>query len=804
MDYNFSEIEKKWQKRWETEEKFKAVDLDYSRPKYYILYEFPNISGNIHVGHLKGTIPADVLARYKRFKGYNVLFPIGGDSFGLPAEEAAIKRGINPRKFVEDGSKTILNGFKSLGLSFDYSRYFNTSDPEYYKWTQWIFKQLFDHGKAYKEKGTVNFCPHCQTVLSNEDSQGGKCDRCGSDVIQKNRDVWFLKMREYSDKLLGNVDRINMVESLKEAQRNWIGKSEGVELKLDVVNKQGKKIDELKIFTTCIETVYGITFVALAPENEMLDKLKPYITNFADIEKYREQTALKSELDRQSNVKDKTGCKVEGIYVINPVNNKKVSVFAADFVLNSYATGAVMAVPTHDQRDYEFADKFKIEKIQVIEGDVSKQAVEKQEYLKKNSKMLNSGEFSGMPVKEAKKAITDYVVKKGYGTKTINYRMTDWAFNRQRYWGEPIPVVFCDHCGTVVLDEKDLPLTLPETNDYLPNKNGDSPLSKIDSFVNCKCPKCGRPATRETDVMPNWAGSSWYWLRYTDPHNDKALADMEKLKYWGSVDCYTGGTEHITRHVLYSFFWQNFLYEIGAVPTRDPFIRKMGSGLVLDDEGKKMSKSSKNGVSPADIIAKYGTDATRLHTHFLAAYEDSTLWTLNGIEGITNFLDKVWALPKIIKGEKVSRENEVALNALIKKVGEDYEALKLNTAIAAFMSFMKQIKQTGFITKDELKAFLVLLNPLAPHITSEVYEIVFGGSILDEKWPEFDPNKLVLSTVNLPVQVNGKMKGTIAVDRNASQAEVIKAINASADFNINTTAAKKIIFVPGRIINIIL
>lgn len=802
--YNFKEIEEKWQKKWENEPAFKAVDFDKTKEKFYVLYEFPNVSGkSLHMGHLKGTVPADALARYKRFKGYNVLFPVGGDAFGLPAENAAIKYGTNPKDFVKNGFEVIINQFKKLGLSFDYSRSFCTSDPEYYKWTQWIFLQLLKNGKAYKQKGTVNYCEHCQTVLSNEDSQGGKCDRCGNDVVQVNRDVWFLKMKEYANKLLGNVDRIQMADYLKEAQRNWIGKSEGVEVKFEIQDENAKPVGEVKIFTTCIETIYGVTFVSLAPENELVEKLAPYIKNMNAVREYQRKTALRSEFDRKSNVKDKTGCLLEGIKAINPVNGNRVSLYLADFVLNGYGTGAVMAVPTHDQRDFEFAEKFNIPMIQVIEGDVSSCAVEKAEYLAKNSKMMNSGEFSGMNVKDAKPKMADMIVKNGWGTKVVNYSLKDWPFNRQRYWGEPFPVVFCDHCGIVPLDEKDLPLRLPETNDYMPNANGDSPLSKIDSFVHTKCPKCGRDARRETDTMPNWAGSSWYWLRFCDPHNDKALADFDKLKYWGSVDVYTGGTEHITRHVLYAFFWQNFLYDIGVVPTRDPFIRKMGSGLILDSEGKKMSKSSINGVSPQEVIDKYGVDVARMHLHFLAGYEDSCMWTYNGIDGIVNFLDKVWKLQDIVKADGVSKEHEVELNALIKKVSFDYENLKLNTATAACMTFIKKIREDGFITKDELKAFLIVLNPLAPHVTSEVFERVFGKNILSEKWPEFDERKTTRDEIEIPVQVNGKLRTTIMVSKTISQTDIVEKIMAENKLAIDFKAVKKTIYVPGRIVNFI-
>ena len=802
-NYNFSEIEKKWQDKWEEEKSFRAVDFHPTKPKFYVLYEFYNISGNLHMGHLKGTIPADALARYKRLKGYNVLFPIGGDAFGLPAENAAIKHGINPEDFVSNGMTNVMEQSKRLGLSFDFDRQICTSEPKYFKWTQWIFKELFKHNKAYKKKGVVNFCKTCQTVLSNEDSQGGVCDRCGNAVIQEERWVWFLKMKEYSEKLLNNVDNIVMAENLKEAQRNWIGKSEGMQVKFNLVDKNSNIIEQMEVFTTCIETIYGVTYVVIAPENKLIDKMQNSITNFNEAVEYRKQTALRSEFERIAEQKEKTGCKLEGIFAINPMNNAKVPVYIADFVLNNYGTGAVMAVPCHDQRDYEFAKRYNIPMLQVISGDCTNQAVEKGEYMVNDAIMLNSAEFNNLPVKDAKQKMAQKIVELNAGTKQINYKMQDWSFNRQRYWGEPFPIIFCDKCGTVALNDSDLPLTLPRTNDYLPNAKGDSPLSKIDNWVNCKCPKCGGSAKRETDTMPNWAGSSWYWLRYVDPYNSKKLADYDKLKYWGSVDCYTGGTEHITRHVLYAFFWQNFLFEIGAVPTRDPFIKKMGSGLVLDDEGKKMSKSSANGLSPLEVIKDYGTDAARLHLHFLCGYEDSAMWTYKGIEGITNFLNRVWNLQDIIKGEQASTEHETELNKLIKKVGEDLENLKLNTAIASCMTFMKRIREDGFITKEELRQFLIVLNPLAPHITSEIYEIVFGKNIIDETYPDYDDSKMIESQIELPVQINGKLKGTILVNKDAEQSEVVEQIKTLNKYNIDPNLAKKIIFVPNKIINFI-
>ncbi len=798
-DYDFRTVEKKWQDRWVTEKTFKAIDFD-KKPKFYILYEFFNISGNLHMGHLKASIPADVLARYKRFKGYNVLFPIGGDAFGLPAENAAIKKGINPFDFVANGMKNVMDQVKKLGLSFDWDRTICTSDPEYFKWTQWIFLQLFNHDKAYKNVGTVNFCSHCKTVLSNEDSQNGICDRCGNAVEQVERSVWFLKMKEYSDKLLTNVEHINMAEKLKEAQRNWIGRSEGMTVRFPLFAGDGK-INDIEIFTTCIETIYGVTFVTLAPENSIIEKVREYIINYTEVKNYQTIAKNKTELDRKASQDSKTGVRLEGVYAVNPITNDKVPVFVADFVLGGYGTGAVMAVPAHDQRDYDFAKAHNISCVQVLEGDISNNAVEKDVYISTNSKMINSAEFTGMPVREARPKIIEKVKELGVGSETVNYKMKDWPFNRQRYWGEPFPIVFCDKCGVVPLGEKDLPLTLPHTNDYLPLDTGDSPLAKVADWVNCKCPKCGGVAKRETDTMPNWAGSSWYWLRYIDPHNNDCLADYEKLKYWGSVDVYVGGTEHITRHVLYAFFWQNFLYEIGAVPSRDPFVRKLGSGLVLDDEGKKMSKSSTNGVSPMEVVDKYGSDVARMHLNFLSGYEDNVMWTFKGIEGITSFLNKVWKLADIIKGDGISKEHIYAINKLNKKISDDVEDLKMNTMISACMIFIKQIREDGFITKEELRQFLIMLNPMAPHITSEMYQNIFGKIITEESWPEVDERYLVEDEINLPIQINGKMKGLVKVALDSTEEQVKNVI--SKQFPNMLDDVKKVIFIKNKIINII-
>ena len=803
--YDFKKIEEKWQKKWSDENSFKAIDFHPTKPKYYVLYEFFNISGNLHLGHLKGTVPADALARMKRFQGYNVLFPIGGDSFGLPAENAAIKNGIDPKDFVANGMKKAMEQSKKIGLSFDFDRSFATSDEEYYKWTQWIFLQFLKNDKAYKEKGTVNFCPNCKTVLSNEDSQDGICDRCHGKVIQAERWVWYLKMKEYSEKLLGNVDRINMSENLKELQRNWIGKSEGMKVSFDIVDEFDNPIGKEDIFTTCVETIYGITFLVMSPEHKFIEKNKNPIKNYDEVMEYKHQTSFRSELDRMANQKEKTGCILDGIYAVNPVNNKKVPIYISDFVLPNYGTGMVMAVPAHDQRDYEFAKKYNIPMIQVIEGDVSKKAIENSSYLKNNSRLINSLSYDGMTVKEAKKAISDMLIAKKVGKKEINYKMQDWPFNRQRYWGEPFPVVFCDDCGIVPIDEKDLPVTLPYTRDFKPSSDGSSPLSKVSDWVNTTCPKCGKPARRETDTMPNWAGSSWYWLRYCDPHNQEKFADYELLKYWGSVDCYTGGTEHITRHVLYAFFWQNFLYDIGVVPTRDPFIRKMGSGLILDSEGKKMSKSSTNGVSPMEVIDKYGSDAARLHIHFLGSYEDNTPWTYDGINGITNFLNRVWELPNLLNGDEISEQHNVEIQKLIKKVTDDIEGLRLNTAIAACMSFAKKVREDKFITKEELKIFLILLNPLAPHITSEIYEKVFNKNIIDTVWPKYNEKLINNELINIVINVDNKKRMIIKCPRGLSQDMLMDYLSFQENSKelLEKIDISDIYFVQDRMINLI-
>lgn len=794
--YDFKNIEKKWQEKWYKEKSFRAVDFHPTKPKYYVLYEFFSISGNLHMGHLKGTVPADALARMKRFQGYNVLFPIGGDSFGLPAENAAIKTSINPHDFVKKGMSNALYQARRLGFSFDYDRTFCTSDEDYYKWTQWIFLQLFKKGLAYKEKGIVNYCPTCKTVLSNEDSQNGECDRCHGRVRQEERSVWFLKMRDYAEKLLGNIDRIDMSENLKELARNWIGKSEGTEISFEIYHGT-KIVDTIQVYTTHAETIYGTTFLTVAPEHKFIDKNKKYIENFKEVSVYRRETAYHSQLDRMSDRNNKTGVRISGLYAKNPLTKEDIPIYTSDFVLVNHGTGAIMGVPACDERDRDFAKKFNITTIEIIDSHDDSTSIDFQ-----NKKLINSQEFSGISIREAKEKIIDKLSSMNVGQKKIDYKMQDWSFNRQRYWGEPFPIVFCDKCGIVPVPEEELPIVLPITDDYLPNEEGDSPLSKIEEWVNCRCPKCGGNAKRETDTMPNWAGSSWYWLRYVDAHNDNALADIKKIKYWGSVDCYTGGTEHITRHLLYAFFWQNFLYEIGVVPSRDPFIRKMGSGLILDKSGKKMSKSSTNGVSPIEVIGQYGSDVSRLHTHFLAAYEDNIVWTTDGINGIITFIERVWQLQDIIKGIKISDEHIYEINAMIKKVSEDIEKLKLNTCIATFMSFVKKVREDKFITEEELRIFLILLNPLAPHITSEIYERVFSKNIIDDTWPQYDERYLQKDSSIIAIQVNGKTKKVIEVFHSPEQDELIAYIEKKYP-NIIPKPFDKVIYIQNKIINFV-
>ncbi len=802
QEYDFKKIEEKWAKYWVEKKSYKAEDFS-EKPKFYVLSEFfgPNGKG-IHLGHVKCFTPTDIIARYMRFKGYNVLYPAGWDAFGLPTENYAIKTGEQPIAVTERNVQKFKSQLTRMGYSFDWDREIGTSDEDYYKWTQWIFLQLYNNGLAYKASGEVNFCPQCKTVLSNEDSQGGLCDRCHGEVVRRQRDVWYLKMQSYSDKMLEDVENIDMKESLKDSQRNWIGRSVGAEIVFPIKDSE----EGLKVFTTRPDTIYGVTFMVIAPEHPLTksDKLK----NIDEVNAYKAEASKKSSIERSAN-KDKTGVRLDGITALNPITNKEIPVYISDYVMMDYGTGAIMAVPAHDDRDYEFAKKFGIPIVQVIEGgDISESAYTG------DGVHINSGNLNNLGVKEAISLMIETLEKMGCGHEMVNYKMQDWPFNRQRYWGEPFPIVFCDECGIVPLDEKDLPLVLPKTDDFIPNETGASPLSKLSDWVNCKCPKCGKPAVRETDTMPNWAGSSWYWLRYLDPKNDKEFVSQDKLNYWGQVDLYTGGVEHVTRHMLYASFWNNFLYDIGKVPNKTAFKRRMCNGLVLDSEGKKMSKSSGNAIDPIDVVSEYGADTFRLHMMFIGEYEKNNNWTLKGITGIKRFLNGVWSLQDMVKGDEVSKEHEFILHNLIKRCDttiydanpehtsyEQHNDFKFNTVIANMMTFMNKIREDGWITKEELRSFLVLLNPFAPFITAELYEIVFGGDIVNEKFPEFDESKTVTSTVEIPVQVKGKRKAVINISAVAEEsealAEAVKAIGISAD------DVKKVIYKQGKIINLI-
>lgn len=799
--YDFRQVEEKWQKIWDKEQSFKAEDIS-KKPKYYVLSEFFGPSGKgIHLGHVKCFTPTEVVARYKRLKGYNVLYPVGWDAFGLPTENYALKMKKDPELVTEDNIKIFTNQLKKLGYSFDWSREVCTSKEDYYKWTQWIFLQLHKNGMAYKSEGVVNFCPQCQTVLSNEDSQGGICDRCKSTVEEKTRSVWYLRMKDYSEKMLEAIEEIDMKPSLKESQRNWIGKSEGAEVEFKLEGSS----DKLKVFTTRPDTLYGVTFMVVAPEHSLIEKNAIKITNMSELNDYISKAKAKSSIERSAN-KDKSGVQIKGVYAINPINNKKIPVYVADYVMMGYGTGAIMAVPAHDERDYEFATKFGIEIIQVISGgDISKSAYTG------DGKLINSELINGLNVAKAKKTIIDYLVKNNIGVKHVNYKMQDWPFNRQRYWGEPFPIVCCDKCGHVGLDKKELPLALPKLKDYSPDSSGNGPLAKDKVWGKVKCPKCGKDATRETDTMPNWAGSSWYWLRFIDPKNDKEFVSQDKLKYWGAVDLYTGGTEHVTRHMLYASFWHNFLHDIKAVPHKLPFTRRMCNGLILDDTGRKMGKSSGNSIDPIQVIDEFGADAFRMHILFMGDYELNTIWSLDGISGCTSFLKRLWSLQDCIKGDEVSKQHEKALHTLIKKADtgiiddksssyEDKSDFKFNTVIAGFMEFMNVVRKSGYISKEELRQYLVVMNPFIPHITSELYENVFGKNIVSETFPTYDESKLVESNINLPVQLAGKLKGTIKIELDQEQTSVEKL---ALELLKLSAPPKKIIYIKNKIINVI-
>ena len=799
---NHIEIEKKWQKVWEEEKRFEVPNKVEGKENRYILIEFPYPSGKgLHLGHCRSYTAIDAYARKKRLEGYNVMFPFGTDAYGLEAERTAIREHKAPQEIVERNIKTFQSQVKAIGMSIDWSRTINTCDPDYYKWTQWQFIQFFKHGLAEKREMTVNYCPNCG-VLANEEVEDGTCCQCHAETTQKSKAQWVLKMTEYGERLADDLKDTDFMEHIKTSQINWIGKSEGVQVEFNIVG--GGKFS---IFTTCIETIYGITFMVVAPESKLVDELRPRIKNWPEVEAYRKATAKKSEFDRSELNKDKTGCKLEGIMAINPVNGKEVPVYLGDFVIASYGTGAVMAVPTHDQRDYEFADKYGIDKIQVIEGDVSEKAFEKTEYLGKGCKLMNSEEFSGLTVEEAKTAITDKLVKMGVAEKKLNFKMRDWIFSRQRYWGEPIPMIHCDKCGWVPVPDKELPVNLPKVENYEPTKDGESPLSLIPEWVNTTCPCCGAPAKRETDTMPGWAGSSWYFMRYCDAHNTEEFASKEALANWLPIDLYNGGNEHTTRHLLYARFWNKFLYDIGLSPVHEPFKRRVSQGIILGNDGKKMSKSAGNGVDPLVIVEEYSADALRLWMSFIGDYFETATWNDDGVKACKKFLNRIENLQDIlVEGNEYTKELEVALHTAIKKVSLDIDNIKFNTAISALMILLNEITKVGKINHAEFKTVLTLLNPFAPHLTEELWtNNNFEPSIKDAKWPVWDDNKLVKDEIEYAVQINNKIVARNNYSATATNEEIESLVREDKAVNeaLNGRQIVKVIVIKNRLINII-
>ena len=799
MDYNFKEIEKKWQDIWDEKGTFNAVDNSEKEP-FYALVEFPYPSGaGMHVGHIKAYSGLEVVSRKRRLQGYNVLFPIGFDAYGLPTENYAIKTGIHPRKVTDMNIEKFTAQLKRVGFSFDWNRVIDTTDENYYKWTQWIFLKMFEHGLAFRDKTLVNYCPSCKVVLSNEDSQGGKCDICHSDVVQKSKDVWYLRITEYADKLLEGLEEVDYLPNVKLQQVNWIGKSRGafVDFKINEVP------EELQIYTTRPDTLFGVTFMVIAPEHPLIDKYSDRIKNFADIEAYRKECAKKTEFERTQLVKDKTGVCIDGITAKNPVNGKDIPVYISDYVMMGYGTGAIMAVPTHDQRDWEFAKKFGIDIIEVIKGgDITVEAYTG------DGEMVNSDFLNGLDNKKDSIAkMIENLKAKGIGDEGVQYKMKDWAFNRQRYWGEPIPIVHCPTCGLVAVPYEELPLRLPEVENFEPGQDGESPLAKIDSFVNCKCPKCGGDAKRETDTMPQWAGSSWYFLRYIDPHNDKALADMDKLKYWGAVDWYNGGMEHVTRHMIYSRFWHRFLYDIGAVPFKEPYLKRTAQGLILGPDGVKMSKSRGNVIDPNEVVDVYGADVLRTYVLFMGDYEQAAPWSESSVKGCKRFIDRMWKLQEmVVDGDEYSSELSSAMHKTIKKVSEDIEAMKFNTAIAAVMTLLNQVYEVGKINRAELRDLLLIVNPFAPHVTEEIWQQMnFGGMLNEAAWPSFDEAKTVDATVEIVLQVMGKVRSRVTIPVDMPKDEVIALAKEDEKIKelIDGKQIKKEIYVPGKLVNIV-
>lgn len=797
--YNPNSIEKKWQKYWEENKTFKTSD-DKSKEKFYALVEFPYPSGQgLHVGHPRPYTALDIVSRKRRMQGYNVLYPMGWDAFGLPTENFAIKNKIRPEIVTENNIKNFKRQMQSIGFSFDWDREINTTDPDYYKWTQWIFIQMFKKGLAYKKEMPINWCPSCKTGLANEEVINGHCERCGGEVIRKVKNQWMLKITEYADRLIDDLKDVDYLDRIKSQQINWIGRSYGAEIKFQL-----KEADEkITVFTTRADTIFGATYMVISVDHPLIEKYSDQIKNIEEIRSYRQEVAKKSELERTDLSKEKTGYKIDGLTAINPLTNKDIPVYVSDYVLMTYGTGAIMAVPAHDDRDYEFAKKFNIEMIPVIEGS----DIENSAFTETNEGNLINSEFlNGLSVNEAKQKMYEYIEEKEIGHKKTNYKLRDWVFSRQRYWGEPIPLVYCEHCGWVPLEEKDLPLVLPKVDNYEPTDNGESPLSNIDEFVHTKCPKCGRDAVRETDTMPQWAGSSWYYLRYTDPHNDEAIASKENLHYYVPVDWYNGGMEHTTLHLLYSRFWHKFLYDIGVVPTKEPYMKRTSHGMILGDNNEKMSKSRGNVVNPDDIVRDFGADTLRCYEMFIGDFEKSAPWSENGVKGCRKFLDKVWRTQELVDEDSNFEKMETLAHQTIKKVSEDYENLKFNTAIAQLMTLLNEFNNLDKISKEQYKIFLILLNPVCPHITEEIWQRMgYEGYVHEASWPEYDESKTILDVIELPIQVNGKLRATVEIARDASEDEVFeKAIadDVVAKYLEEGNVVKKI-YVKGRIFNII-
>ena len=799
-EYSPKDIEKKWQDIWDETGAFHATD-DRSKPKYYALVEFPYPSGQgLHVGHPRPYTALDIIARKRRLQGYNVLYPMGWDAFGLPTENFAIKNKIHPKIVTANNVARFKGQLKALGYSFDWSREINTTDPSYYKWTQWIFLKLYEQGLAYKTEMPINWCTSCKVGLANEEVVGGVCERCGSPVVRKVKSQWMLKITEYADKLIKDLDLVDYIEKVKVSQKNWIGRSEGAEVDFKLAGKE----DVLRVYTTRPDTLFGATYMVISPEHPLIDKYKEELKNWDAIIEYRETAARKSDFERTELAKDKTGVCLDGIRAINPVTGKEIPIWISDYVLMSYGTGAIMAVPAHDERDWDFAKKFDLPIIEVVAGGNVQEAA----YTNTDTGvMVNSDFLNGLEVKDAKVKIADWLTEKGIGKRKVNFKLRDWVFSRQRYWGEPIPIVHCEKCGYVPLPESELPLVLPEVDSYMPTDNGESPLAAMRDWVECTCPKCGGKAERETDTMPQWAGSSWYFLRYTDPHNDEALASKEAIDYWMPVDWYNGGMEHTTLHLLYSRFWHKFLYDQGYVNTKEPYQKRTSHGMILGENGEKMSKSRGNVINPDDIVNEFGADTLRTYEMFIGAFDLSASWSQEGVKGCRRFLERVWKLQdSLVEGDGYSKELEIRMHQTIKKVSQDYEGMKFNTAIAAMMALVNDFYKAGKVTKGEYKTLLILLNPVAPHMTEELFELIgCKERVFESAWPEWEEAKTVEKTVEIAVQINGKVKATLAVgldDEQAAVREQVTALPAVASALDGKNIVKEI-YVKGRIYNIV-